>query len=51
MGGETEVSIQIDGPVMVTPVAEPEPEPKQGMEAVWVVIGLLAAIGLYLRFG
>jgi len=45
------MSIKIDGPVMVTPVEAPETEATMGIESVWVFIGMLVAIGLYLRFG
>ena len=45
------MSIKIDGPVMVTPVEAAEPETQApGIEAVWVFIGILAVIGLLLRF-
>ena len=45
------MSIKLDGPVMVVPVEVAEAEGTPGIEAVWVFIGLLVAIGLYLRFG
>ena len=45
------MSIKIDGPVMVVPVEVAETEGTPGIESVFVFIGLLVAIGLYLRFG
>jgi hypothetical protein len=43
--------IIIDGPVTITPVKEPEPEPDNGAAQVLVFVVLLLAVGLVVSSG